>query len=184
MRCGHGQRPRCEDRTFILSWLDDIRAGIRDLDEAHDQADDMDHQGSSWRPYNLPMPSKGVDVTGSARQERLRWAARDSPLASQPSCSAASDGKSTGTFSDVEDDHDHAYEKRPRRKTRQDRYDTKRQKVQYGGKQKKRKEKKNIPRHSKRLDNRKGQLRSGKEVMDNFTSAAITADKVTVSPIE
>ena len=129
------------------------------------------------------MPNK-VDVTGSTGQERPRWAARDNTLASQSSCSVASDGKSMRTFSDVEHDYDHAYEKRPRRKTRQDRYDTKRQKLQYQGKRRKTKEKKTIPRNSKRPDSRKGQLRSGKEVMDNFTSAAIAVDKVTVSPTE
>lgn len=65
---------------------------------------------------------------------------------------------------------DHNFEKRPRHKTRSDRYDT--VKDHDSGKEKKRKKKKKIDH-----------LASSREVMDNFNSHSILSDRITVSTV-
>lgn len=70
------------------------------------------------------------------------------------------------------------YEKRPRRKTREDRYDSRKQRKKRA---KPEADHKKEPSPVKKSRNKsKQKLRSGKEVMTNFTSTAIPPGRVTV----
>lgn len=194
------QRPRCEDHTFIHSWLDQIRASKAEgPGEAGNQPDEGDRDKPPWRPHNLPICGNGTHRDPGNRRETPRWRGRDSPLLTHPAYST-SDRRSRGTTSctadgnsrhargsdrsDAESDEcrhsltsKNPYEKRPRRKTRADRYDVKRQRTKH----EKQTRRKSTSRQPKRPKDHRNLLRSGKEVMENFTSAAIPVDRVTVS---
>jgi hypothetical protein len=194
------QRPRCEDHTFIHSWLDQIRASKAEgPGEAGNQPDEGDHDTQPWRPHNLPICGNGTHRDPGNSRDKPRWTGRDSPLLTQPAY-PTSDRRSRDTISYTADGNSrhsrrsdrsdaksderrhsptskNPFEKRPRRKTRADRYDMKRQRTKH----EKQARRKSTSRQPKRSKDHRSLLRSGKEVMEKFTSAAIPVDRVTVS---
>ncbi|KAI0016468.1 hypothetical protein F4780DRAFT_677675 [Xylariomycetidae sp. FL0641] len=72
------------------------------------------------------------------------------------------------------------YEKRPRHKTREDKYDTKKQKHQNNDRKRAKDDRE--PRPGKSNRSRKRAMMSSKNVMTKFASDAVTTDRITVPP--
>lgn len=160
---------RCEDQSYIQSWLIGVKGdnenGREDFDEEQ-----------QWRPHNLTVPQKRSFPDEATARKKSSRVPKDSPLrrstkyrddlSSHHGASAAPPSSSSGK--------ENVYAKKARKKTREDRYDTKKCKP----KPEKRRE--SLQRPHRRKD-RKRELRSGKEVMHNFNSNAISNDRVTAS---
>ncbi|PHH70175.1 hypothetical protein CDD80_6180 [Ophiocordyceps camponoti-rufipedis] len=118
------------------------------------------HQPSSWQPHHL-LATDARPATRDTQSPSLF--VRDSPLLSLSSASRPSEPR-------CED-----YGRKPRRKTRPDRYDTVKRKTPSAaaGESRPKKRKKKT---------REGRLRSEREVMDNFASRAIASDRLTLKP--
>lgn len=169
MTNGHRPAQRCEDREYIHSWLNEVD---RDADP---EAGNPDTQ--RWRPHGLAPISHDRPVSAMSGH-RWRKASSSSeialrPIIKSPAGSSSCDGSLPAPPSSLSE-KENVYVKRPRRKTKDARYDTKRAKTT-----------REKPEHAaskprKRKD-RKQELRSGRDVMKNFTSNAVSYDRVTVS---
>ncbi|PFH56533.1 hypothetical protein XA68_16355 [Ophiocordyceps unilateralis] len=145
-------RHESEREHCIRSWLEHIDTPGR---LSPDQPAKVDSQ-SPWRPHHL-LPPEARPMRQDTQSPNLF--VRDSPLLSISSASRASESR----YND--------YGKKPRRKTRPDRYESR---------------KRNAPsaatgetRSKKRRKEKERRLRSEREVMDNFASHAIASDRLT-----
>lgn len=185
----HYPKDRSEDGDYVRSWLEQIRTSSTNDGHLTSDKGGEDTGSPPWRPYNLPISNKENLIAGVQYERLASRKPRDSPIRS-PSLYSPEDRRviSTSPASahhdgyDVEPDHQdscsnslkNVYEKRPRRKTRPEKYETKRRKVEAETPRKKRPSKLASKRKQKPT------LRSGKEVMHNFVSESIPAERVTV----
>lgn len=194
--------PAAGKDALVRSWLEQIdspgaEAGHQ-LDHTRNGHDNdffpLTHL--DWRPHNLPT-APAITNNDSSKRRRYRFPDNDTPIAistesfqhhdlpqsgiqqepgsrprkrSYDKYNVPSSSGSHGSLSD-----DWVFEKRARRKTRPDRYDTKKREDYDNSRRSGTQDK---PRRS--LSN-KHELRSSRDIVTNFTSAAIKNHRVTVS---
>lgn len=199
-----GRPSRCQAENpsqannYVRSWLAQVSNPSLDPEQNPSQHFDEDRDDreitSHWHPFNLPVlhiarqfppetrntlthPPTDLSSFRKSRESRKQhqldseieqihdgYNYKEKKRRRQPS----SDETSCPSNSDAS-----AYTKQPRHKTRQDRYDTKKQK---GGRNSTSEKKRNSSKKQKRA-----QIRSGRDVMSNFVSDAVSNKRVTVS---
>lgn len=183
---------------FIPSWLHHMQACQYDLSQdIQQQKSSIDSNHLSWHPNGL------TTIRIQSNRGTRRYQSSDIFIQNSPSQSSLPDqrchyqsGQSapdsdhgqnldygerhrhsiqpTSMTSETSLTRNHVFEKQPRRKTRRDRYDTVKSKVE-------RVERGHRKKSSTRVS-KKGRLRSSREVMTNFSSRAIANpnEKITV----
>lgn len=176
----------------IHAWLNEIRA-CADETEDNDHAK-ATHTEQPWRPHNLPLAE--VDITNRQRSYHEPGRRKDDMLLSVSSnpgdgqypitmFSSSCDGnrslvkqkrrRSSSCTASTPRTKELIFEKRPRRKTRSDKYDSSKRLDRPNMIKSKR-----ASRSTRRKNASKVKLRSGREVMNNFASVAIANPRVTV----
>lgn len=201
-RAGHRSTNPDDEAGRVQAWLSQIPAGSRDESPEHAHPEiDAGPAKHSWRPHCLPLP--GISPTRQAAIEVTYRQSpdlfvRDRPLSSISSRRTDEQGAvpRRPSFADDVDHHrqqkrsrvpsepsvsptepgEEAFRKRPRRRTRHDRYETKKHTDGRGET-----DAKEQPRSERRKGRRRQVLRSGREVMNNFASDAVSNQRVTVS---
>ncbi|KAM0260299.1 hypothetical protein ACHAQJ_002864 [Trichoderma viride] len=173
---------------FIPSWLHHVQASHDDSSRDNPrQTSPIDSKESSWHPNGLTAVRVQLNKAGKYQSSDLFI--QDSPIqSSPPGQKCHHHHRQSDPNSDYGEDfndgdrqyysnqpastspggslaRDPVFQKRPRRKTRQDRYNAIKSRAE-------RVEKGNTKRHSTRVS-KKGRLRSSREVMANFKSNAI-----------
>lgn len=162
----HEASLRCQDRNYIHSWLDEVNKDSSVVGEALDEE-------PPWRPHDLPVHQKTPSPDTEAGK-RHSCILRDSPLLTPKHHQgehSPSNQPSEFTRPKSSSDKENRYAKRARRKTKVDRYVSNKR---LGNKS-------SMPKTARDKRARKKKLRSGKEVINNFTSNMISKDRVTVS---
>lgn len=178
--------------NHVRSWL--AQVSNSSLDPVHSPRqyleDDDQHITSNWRPFNIPVTHYPRQTLSRARSTRP-----SSPFIPTSPPRPRESRKYHQLTSEVVDEYDYkkrrrpqrssdetsnysrsdisVYEKPPRRKTREDKYDTKKQdgEKEPGSKRKRQRTK----------EKKRAQIRPGRDIMSNFVSDAISAKRVTVS---
>lgn len=174
----------------VRLWLDQLRA-CSQVQSTEATGDLASSRKQPWRPHNLPLGETTMTHHEQGHWETGRPVKDDILLPDPSSTGDAYDDSTIYSKSDrgahsvtkrkrhplpsrttsTPRSEDLTFEKRPRRKTRDDRYDTKKSKRPAVVRAK---------RASKKHKLARSKLRSGREVMNNFVSAAIAHPKVTV----
>ncbi|KAF7557035.1 hypothetical protein G7046_g6150 [Stylonectria norvegica] len=191
------EEPTHPQREFITSWLDQIHHPLNDgiLEAIQDEIDEPRETTTRWRPYNLPIAHIDAGNQETASRPRHGNLTRDRYTTKQrrslddvheraqlndvtPSVCYRKGRKrlqcSTDGSSHRSTSSGHVFKKRPRRKTRQDLYETK----------KRTQHREPVPdtRHSQAKKRKRHKLRSGRDIMVNFTSEAIPDKRLTLKP--
>ncbi|OBS26504.1 hypothetical protein FPOA_00447 [Fusarium poae] len=175
----------------IQSWLDATPAAP---DELHDSVEDDTQTNnrsrtSSWRPHDLPIASISPNYRRNNRprdrhtnEERVCKMSQepfpDDPYPSshfEASLEAEFDKENKKRSPNDESDRN-PFERRPRRKTRPDRYSSKNKEA------KKSPAKTKNERSQRKSRPQKHRLRSSQDIMTNFASGAIPNTRVTMKP--
>lgn len=188
---------RSDHFDMVQSWLDATAApdGLYDSIEYNAQIDDRGRT-SSWRPYDLPIPPISPNLHRNEHQrnrhsyEKRAYSISSEPLFEEP-CPISQFETSFETGSNKENNkrpHSRSHQRsadgisetgsfgrRPRRKTRPDRYNSKKKAAEGSPK-------KAVKGKSRRKSRpQKHSLRSSRDVMVNFASGAIPNKRVTAS---
>ncbi|CAH0016172.1 unnamed protein product [Clonostachys rhizophaga] len=189
--------------AYINSWIQTLPSQPS-FDSGSQEADQDIEDVERWKPHNLPLSKYRSDYGNKLDQNRSSWVLRDHPLQSPPRPHGNDNGSSGSSSASVSSSNgtDHpksaapeknVYRKRPRARTRPNRYDSKtrtshtprnehrpRKKRKSGTKWRKPPEEK----PSKMRSSRSQALRSRKDIMNRFTSSAIpsTTTRVTLKP--
>lgn len=175
---------RCDDPHFIQAWLKEVRDDVKKpspvLPEFMPQ--------EPFSEYNFDKTAAAKK--GIAGQRRASWRPEDLYIDPRISESAESEistkdgpmeaGRCNDSGQDrVSDTEGNPFKKRARRKTRPDRYEPHQKRHEGANKDRREKRKHHDP--EPRQVKHKHRLRSGKNVMQRFESAAINSDRVIVS---
>ncbi|PNY28548.1 Uncharacterized protein TCAP_01523 [Tolypocladium capitatum] len=200
-----GRRPTNPDADagHVQAWLSQIPAGSRgESPEPPHPEIDAGPAKRPWRPHCLPLP--GISpmrqaARGATYRQSPDLFVRDRPLSSissrrsdergtvsmRPGFADDADCRGQKKLSRVPSDpsvspaepQEEAFRKQPRRRTRHDRYETKRHTEGRGET-----DVSEQPRSKRRKGRRNQMLRSGREVMNNFASDAVSNQRVTMKP--
>jgi hypothetical protein len=187
--------------AYIKSWIQTLPSQPS-FDNGSLEADQDIEDVERWKPNNLPLSKYRSDYGNKLDQNRSSWVLRDHPLQSPPrphgNDNDSSSSSSASVFSSIPTDHHNSetlkediYRKRPRARTRPERYDSKkktshtpRNEHRPSKKRKSRTKRRKPPeeKSSKMCSSRSQALWSRKDIMNRFTSSAIpsTATRVTV----
>ncbi|KAK7226301.1 hypothetical protein V2G26_014304 [Clonostachys chloroleuca] len=189
--------------AYINSWIQTLPSQPS-FDNGSLEAGQDIKDVDGWKPHNLPLGKYRFDYGNKLDRNRSSWVLRDHPLQSPPRPHGHDNGSSGSSSASVSSsngtDHpnsetlkENVYRKRPRARTRPDRYDSKtrtshtprnehrpRKKRKSGTKRRKPPEEKSPKMRSSRSQ----ALRSRKDIMSRFTSSAIpsTTTRVTLKP--
>ncbi|POR31974.1 Uncharacterized protein TPAR_07801 [Tolypocladium paradoxum] len=202
-RASHRSTDPDAGADHVQAWLSQIPAASCDESPGPPNPEiDAGPSKHPWRPHCLPLP--GISPTRQAAREAMYRQSpdllvRDRPLSSISSRQSGEQGavSSRSGFADDADrrrqkkrsrvpsepsvspteSREEAFCKRPRRRTRHDRYETKKHTEGRGET-----DAREQPRSKRRKDRRKQVLRCGREVMNNFASDAVSNQRVTMKP--
>lgn len=186
---GFGDKCTSSRTDFIPSWLQHVQTSYNDSSrEVLRQASPVDPKGASWHPNGIPTIRIQSNYDAGRYQSSdlfIQDSPPQSPLAGQTCRHRHHESDLNSDYDGELDDRkgvyhsknqistppgaslveDNVFEKRPRRRTRQDRYNTVKAKDAGIRKQRARKPSTRV--------SKKGRLRSSREVMANFKSSAI-----------
>ncbi|VUC20346.1 unnamed protein product [Clonostachys rosea] len=196
-----------QKHTYVHSWIQTLPSQPS-LDSGLLEADQDIEEVDRWKPHNLPLRKYGSHYGNKLDQNRSSWVLRDNPLQSPPcpqgnpqdNGNGSSGSSSASASSSVRTDHqdsesqkENMYRKRPRAKTRLERYDSKKRPshTSQNKHRSSRKRKSGTNRRdqseeksSKMCNSGSQALRPRKDIMNNYTSSAIpsTIPRVTLKP--
>ncbi|CAH0049689.1 unnamed protein product [Clonostachys solani] len=205
-----GQQERDRDHleqddkhAYVHSWIQTLPSQPS-FDDGPIEADQDIEDVERWKPHNLPLSKYRSGYGNKLDQNRSSWVLRDHPLQSPPRPNENDNGSSGSSSASVPSgigtDHQNSeslkqdvYRKRPRARTRPERYDSNKRashtaqnkhrpsrKRKSGTKRRKPPEEKSPKMRSSGSQ----ALRSRKDIMNRFTSSAIpsTTTRVTLKP--
>lgn len=197
---GYDHRLDKKDLGPVHAWLQNVPFAL-DPVNFHPPEPNLDNS-ETWYPHNLPLSRNSVEDKVASERGRSSWVRRDNYLQTESkhvrkreassSCSSSScDSRSSSAVDGVDYHRERperdssflereSYQKRPRRKTRRDRYEPDRK--PHSRSKSKRPSRKETSATRKRQEKKKHKqnLRYGKDVMDQFYSPALQSNATRV----
>jgi hypothetical protein len=175
--------PQAVADDLVRNWL----AKTERLPKPDSFRDDLAHVAPAaipWRPFNLPIPATANEAVRKSVSRQRRKSHGSSFLASpckshrreRTKKPVSRTRRHPSLIRSYEDgDVDILYQKRPRHKTREDKYSTVKNKAKADSMRKQ------MVRPARRTeDSTKAKLRSGSDIINKFTSEAVLSERLTV----